>query len=352
MQHFKYSFIVTGIGLLIALLWGGWAGVAIVAILAVLEVSLSFDNAVVNAGVLKNMDDLWKHRFLTWGMLIAVLGMRLVFPVVIVAMAADLGIFKVAYMAVADPELYSSFLTSAHVQISAFGGTFLLLVFLYFILDHEKEVMWLEKLEEKLYKIGKLDSAEVVIALFALLIMQMFLPEEEKLSALLAGLGGIVLYVLISSIELLEIGSEEQVVSGDTLKRGGVMAFVYLEVLDASFSFDGVIGAFAITKDVVIIMIGLAIGAMFVRSLTIFLVEKGTLDDYIFLEHGAHYAIGALSVIMLLSMVMHISEIITGLIGVTFICLSVYSSIQYRKKEAEDAVIEKPTENVEVEQKS
>ncbi len=334
MQNFKYSFIVTGIGLFIALLWGGWAAVAIVAILAVLEVSLSFDNAVVNAGVLKNMDEVWKHRFLTWGMLIAVLGMRLVFPVVIVALAADLGMFKVAYMAVADPELYSSFLTSAHIQISAFGGTFLLLVFLYFILDHEKEVMWLEKLEEKLYKIGKLDSAEVIIALVALLIMQSFLPQEEKLSALLAGLGGIVLYVLITSIELLEEDTEKKV-TGKMLKRSGVMAFVYLEVLDASFSFDGVIGAFAITKDVVIIMIGLAIGAMFVRSLTIFLVNKGTLDDYIFLEHGAHYAIGALATIMLLSMVIHISEIITGLVGVTFIGLSVYSSIQYRKKEAE-----------------
>ncbi len=335
MQHFKYSFIITGIGLLIALLWGGWSSVAIVSILAILEVSLSFDNAVVNASVLKNMDDLWRHRFLTWGMLIAVLGMRLVFPVVIVAFAADLGIFKVAYMAIADPDLYSSFLTSAHVQISAFGGTFLLLVFLYFILDHEKEVMWLEKLEKKLFKIGKLDSAEVIIALFALLIMQSFLPTEEKLSALLAGLGGIVLYVLITSIELLE-GENQDAITGKVLKRTGVMAFVYLEFLDASFSFDGVIGAFAITKDVVIIMVGLAIGAMFVRSLTIFLVDKGTLDDYIFLEHGAHYAIGALAMIMLLSMVVHISEVFTGLVGVTFIGLSVYSSIRYRQAEAEN----------------
>jgi hypothetical protein len=331
MQHFKYSFIVTGIGLFIALLWGGWPSIAIVSILAVLEVSLSFDNAVVNASVLKDMDAVWKHRFLTWGMLIAVLGMRLVFPVVIVALAADLGMFKVAYMAVADPELYASYLTSAHVQISAFGGTFLLLVFLYFILDHQKEVMWLETLEKKLLKVGKLDSAEVIITLFALLIMQNFLPEAEKLSALLAGLGGIVLYVLISSIELLEGGAVNNT-TGKVLKRTGVMAFIYLEVLDASFSFDGVIGAFAMTKDVVIIMIGLAIGAMFVRSLTIFLVNKGTLDDYIFLEHGAHYAIGALAMIMLLSMVMHIPEIITGLIGVTFIGLSVYSSINYRKK--------------------
>lgn len=69
----------------------------------------------------------------------------------------------------------------------------------------------------------------------------------------------------------------------------GIGGFLYLEVLDASFSFDGVIGAFAITSDVVVIMLGLAIGAMFVRSMTIYLVEKGTLEAYIYLEHGAHY---------------------------------------------------------------
>lgn len=82
--------------------------------------------------------------------------------------------------------------------------------------------------------------------------------------------------------------------------KGGIIGFLYLEVLDASFSFDGVIGAFAITNDVIVIMLGLAIGAMFVRSMTIFLVDKGTLDEFVYLEHGAHYAIGALAIIMLI----------------------------------------------------
>ena len=104
--------------------------------------------------------------------------------------------------------------------------------------------------------------------------------------------------------------------------------------MDASFSFDGVIGAFAITNDVVIIMLGLAIGAMFVRSMTIFLVEKGTLDEFVYLEHGAHYAIGALAIIMLLSMKFHIPEIVTGLIGIAFIVASVIASIQYRRNES------------------
>jgi len=101
--------------------------------------------------------------------------------------------------------------------------------------------------------------------------------------------------------------------------------------LDASFSFDGVIGAFAITQDVVIIMLGLAIGAMFVRSLTVMLVRQGTLDEYIFLEHGAHYAIGVLAAIMLISMRIHVPEVVTGLAGAMLIAYSVYSSIQYNK---------------------
>ena len=110
---------------------------------------------------------------------------------------------------------------------------------------------------------------------------------------------------------------------------------MYLEVLDASFSFDGVIGAFAITSDVVVIMLGLAIGAMFVRSMTIYLVEKGTLEAYIYLEHGAHYAIGALALIMLFSGTgVHVPEVLTGLIGVAFIVWAVISSISHSKKEA------------------
>jgi hypothetical protein len=118
--------------------------------------------------------------------------------------------------------------------------------------------------------------------------------------------------------------------------KAGFGGFLYLEVLDASFSFDGVIGAFAITSDVVIIMLGLAIGAIFVRSMTVYLVEKGTLDAYIYLEHGAHYAIGALAFIMLASGTgVHVPEVVTGLIGVAFIVWAVLASIRYSKHHAQ-----------------
>jgi len=150
---------------------------------------------------------------------------------------------------------------------------------------------------------------------------------------LVAGISGLILFVIVDSLAALFEDEEQGELATEVVKKAGLMNFIYLEVLDASFSFDGVIGAFAITQDVVIIMLGLAIGAMFVRSLTVYLVNKGTLDEYVFLEHGAHYAIGVLAGIMLVSMRYHISEVVTGLVGAVLIALSVYSSIRYNKAE-------------------
>ena len=339
MRDFRYSIIVTIVCVLAAAYWGlqsplgAWSAIFLVLILGVMEVSLSFDNAVVTASVLKDMDEKWQQIFLTVGILIAVFGMRLVFPIVIVAVASGQGMAEVTAMALQQPEQYAKYLTDAHVGISAFGGMFLLLVFLYFMLDHTKEVHWLGAAEERLARFGKLESVQVMVALVVLFLLQSMLDltPADRLTLLAAGVGGIILYVAVSSLDSLFEDEDEGQAAVNTAKRSGIAGFLYLEVLDASFSFDGVIGAFAITRDVVIIMLGLAIGAMFVRSLTVYLVNKGTLDEYIFLEHGAHWAIGALAAIMLASIVMHIPEVITGLIGVAFIALSVYSSIRYKR---------------------
>ena len=335
MQHFRLSFIVTAVCLGIAVYWGGIMGAFFALILGVLEVSLSFDNAVVNASILKRMDERWQQYFLTWGILIAVFGMRLLFPILIVAVATGIGFVGVTEMALHDPATYALHLEESHVQIAAFGGMFLLMVFFSFIFDEGKELHWLGYIEEKMSSFGKLESIEIILALGLLLITQHWLPEAIRLNALVAGISGVILYVIVDSLAALFEDEEEGEEVSEAIKKGSVMSFLYLEVLDASFSFDGVIGAFAITQDVVIIMLGLAIGAMFVRSLTVYLVRKGTLDEYVFLEHGAHYAIGSLAAIMLISMVHHISEVITGLVGAVLIALSVFSSILYRRKHAE-----------------
>jgi hypothetical protein len=212
-------------------------------------------------------------------------------------------------------------------------------VFLNFLLDKEKETHWLGNFEQKLGSLGKMSSVSVMVTIGALLACLGMVEEGQKLIVLIAGLWGVLIYVAVDGLSsLLEAEEEGGTNVGDMVKRGGIGGFLYLEVLDASFSFDGVIGAFAITNDVVIIMLGLAIGAMFVRSLTIFLVEKGTLDEFVYLEHGAHYAIGILAVIMLLSIKYHIPEIFTGLIGVAFIVASLWSSIRHKKQQALAAV--------------
>ena len=335
MQHFRLSFIVTAICLAIAVYWGGIMGAFIALILGVLEVSLSFDNAVVNASVLKRMDARWQRYFLTWGILIAVFGMRLLFPILIVAVATGIDFYGVANMALHDPNTYAQHLNASHVQIAAFGGMFLLMVFFSFIFDEGRELHWLGYLEKKLASFGKLESIEIILALGLLLVSQNWLPEAIRLDALVAGVAGVILFVIVDSLATLFEDEEEGEEISEIIKKGSVMSFLYLEVLDASFSFDGVIGAFAITQDVIIIMLGLAIGAMFVRSLTVYLVRKGTLDEYVFLEHGAHYAIGSLAGIMLVSMTYHISEIITGSVGAVLIGLSVLSSILYKRKHAD-----------------
>lgn len=344
MQHFRFSIIFSVICLALGVWWGfnggGLTGalsaLLLVGILAVMEVSLSFDNAVVNASVLKHWDEFWKMLFLTVGILVAVFGMRLLFPLLIVGVTADMGMIEVAKLALNDPEEYSAKLMAHHAEIAAFGGMFLLLVFLNFLFDPDKDTHWFTWLEEKLGRLGKVDAISVFIAMAALLAGVAFVEEIQKPVVLMAGVWGILVYVGVSVIgSLLEGEDADDNGNGEVIKavqRGGIGGFLYLEVLDASFSFDGVIGAFAITSDVVIIMLGLAIGAIFVRSMTIYLVEKGTLDAYIYLEHGAHYAIGALAFIMLAGMTgLHVPEVITGLIGVAFIVWAVFASIKHNK---------------------
>jgi hypothetical protein len=342
MKHFRVSFIVAALCLAAAGYWGyshsGMAGMitalGVAAILGIMEVSLSFDNAVVNASVLKTWDPFWQKLFLGVGIIIAVFGMRLLFPLVIVSAAADLGLMDVWNLALTDPKTYSAHLTAHHAEVAAFGGMFLLLVFLNFLFDADKETHWLGNVEKKLGSLGKVSSISVMIALGTLMASLMLVNEAQKMVVLMAGLWGILIYVGVDAISsFLEKEDESGGNVGDMVKRGGIGAFLYLEVLDASFSFDGVIGAFAITTDVVIIMLGLAIGAMFVRSMTVFLVHKGTLDEFVYLEHGAHYAIGILAVIMLASMKFHIPEVFTGLVGVAFIAASLWSSIRFKKQE-------------------
>jgi hypothetical protein len=339
MQEFRFSIVVSAVLLALAGWWGyahqGGAGLLqalwIAAVLGVLEVSLSFDNAVVNATVLRNWNAFWRKLFLTVGILVAVFGMRLLFPLVIVAVATGLGLVEVWHMAINTPDEYARNLISHHAEVSAFGGAFLMLVFLNFLFDEEKELHWLGWLERKVGQYGT-EGLAILLTMGAVFAGMTLVPEARKLAVLTAGVVGVLAYVGVDWISgLLEEEETGDPAVGKLISQGSIGGFIYLEVLDASFSFDGVIGAFAITNDVVIIMLGLAIGAMFVRSLTVYLVNKGTLDEFVYLEHGAHYAIGILAIIMFASIGYAIPEWFTGLSGVAFIAVSLWSSVRYRK---------------------
>ncbi|MFI6432858.1 DUF475 domain-containing protein [Rhodococcus oryzae] len=352
LRTFGISIVVTVVSLVVAFLYGGPQALLLAAILGIFEVSLSFDNAVINATVLRRMSEFWQKIFLTVGILIAVFGMRLVFPLVIVWLASGLGPAAALDLALNPPAdgaayfpdgspSYETLITDAHPQIAAFGGMFLLMLFLGFILE-EKEITWLSWIERPLEKIGKLDQLEVVIAAGLLVLTAVFIaPADETSTVMIAGALGMITYIAVNGLgELFNVAEEEETTgrSGPTelakaTGKAGFFLFLYLEVLDASFSFDGVIGAFAITSDPIIIALGLGfIGAMFVRSLTVYLVRQGTLSEYVYLEHGAHWAIGALALILLYSIGTHVNEIFTGLIGVVLIVAALVTSIIRNKR--------------------
>lgn len=333
-KHFKGSIIFTIVALALAGANGYFQtgsmnslfqAVFIAMVLGVMETSLSLDNAVVNATVLKDMDEKWVKRFLTWGIAIAVFGMRIVFPLVIVAIAAMVTPWEAVRIALFDHQRYEEIVTGAHVGISGFGGAFLALVGLSFFFDDDREHHWIPVIEKPLASLAKIPHINYIVTALAIVGLS-FLTHEQR-TFLIAGASGIATFF---AVEWLgdKMGAED---ATGKVVRTGAAGFIYLEFLDASFSFDGVIGAFAITNDIVQIALGLGIGAMFVRSMTVALVKGGTLDEYRFLESGAFYAIIALATIMLISIRIETPEYITGLIGAAFIGLSFWASVRHKK---------------------
>ncbi|MER7547652.1 DUF475 domain-containing protein [Actinomadura sp.] len=357
LRTFGWSLGITALGLVAAFFYDGPTGLALVAVLAILEISLSFDNAVVNAKVLDRMSPFWQKIFLTVGIAIAVFGMRLVFPLLIVGITAKLGPVEAFDLALNDQHRYHELMNDAYPMIAAFGGMFLMMLFLNFVFE-ERADKWLPWLERPLARIGRLDQLAVVIAGGSLAFVS-WLTAENPGNVMIAGVLGMVTYILVNGLGELfsEAGEDDDEDGGDeagaparsgpsglalATGKAGFFLFLYLEVLDASFSFDGVIGAFAISTDPIVIALGLGIGAMYIRSLTVFLVRKGTLHEYVYLEHGAHWAIGALAVCMLISIGHHVPEWVTGGLGAGLIIAAFVSSV-VRNRGADDAASGSPS---------
>lgn len=338
LSYLKWPLIVTAVGLFLSG-WLGWethgtsaavlSFLLVGSVLAVLEISLSFDNAIVNANKLHEMTPVWRQRFLTWGILIAVFGMRIVFPLAIVAIFAWINPFEAMKLALVQPDEYSRIIGSAHGAISAFGGTFLMMVALKFFVDEDKSVDWIEAVERRLRKCGSIRGFEIAFVLVIVAVISQQVKPIHQATFLISAILGLLVFTLVDGLGTFLDESSKAATTATA--KGGLGAFLYLEVLDASFSFDGVIGAFALTTNILLIAIGLGIGAMYVRSMTIMLVEKGTLQHFRYLEHGAFYSIFALAMIMFLQSLVHVPETITGLIGVFLIGFALFSSIRHNR---------------------
>lgn len=345
---FGFSLLMTVVALVTGYLHGGPTALFLLAVLALLEVSLSFDNAIINAAILQRMSPFWQRMFLTIGILIAVFGMRLVFPLAIIWTTAGLDPVRAMELALRPPAhgalefadgspSYEKLITAAHPQIAAFGGMFLLMLFLDFVV-HDRDIKWLKWIEVPFARIGRLGQVPVIVASVGLVLAGALLTHssDQRGTVLIAGLLGMVTYLVVNGISraFRPAGLGEAtpgVQARQAAGKAGCALFLYLEVLDAAFSFDGVTGAFAITTDPIIIAIGLGVvGAMFVRSITIYLVRQDTLDRYVYLEHGAHWAIGALAIILLLSIDHRfaVPEWVTASVGVVFIGAAFTESVR------------------------
>jgi len=325
MKYFLSSGLVILLGLSLALWWGGLPALTLTVLLSVLEMALSFDNAILNVSVLQRMDPIWQKRFYTWGIFFAVFFTRLIFPLLIVAITTQLHLWEVIQLAIKAPSEYSLHLSKAHIAFSVFGGLFLWQVFCGFFFNPAKKIHWLGRLETLLAEIGQRKISLFLLPIGMLLILQYIMPQDQQKAVLLSGIAAIALFTLLHFLTYFLQQKKEKAVAT------GIVPFLYLEVLDTSFSLDGVISAFAITTDLVILCIGLSIGAIFVRSITLFLAERNVMKQFIYLEHGAYYAIGLLGLIMLSKHFIEVPGFLTGLSCFVLLVTSLVSSIRHHR---------------------
>lgn len=326
LYRIKWQIAIALLAVLAGGLYGGAQAAAAVALLAVFETSLSFDNAVVNAQVMRGMDPFWKRMFLIVGVPIAAFGMRFFFPIAIVALTSGVSLGSVTSMAFHAPADYQRHLEDASIAINTLGGTFLALVFLeYFFQPGDGQLPWLVPIERALRKVTRAEATAIAIVLVVVLLDSLMVPSAQRAEMLACAAIAIVAHALSSGSETLLAGFSR------TAKRAGLATFIYLEILDASFSLDGVIGAFAISNEVVVICLGLTVGALFVRTLTLYFDRSGTLITYAYLGNGAHWAVGTLAAILFARNTLDVPEPFTAIVGVVIIASAVISSLRYQR---------------------
>lgn len=309
---------------MIVFLAAGPVALMIATALIVIEIIFSLDNAIINAKVLQQLSPFWQKIFLTIGIAVAVFGMRIVFPIAIVAATSSITWGDVINLSLNDPQKYADAVEKAEPSIAAFGGAFLLMLSLHFFMNPRKHIHWIVGLELTLARAtNKWLYAAIVTELVFLISLIPSNPDPGI--TIKAGLSGVITYLILHGLTEHFMPNMRRRVAVKT-GTAGFIGFLYLEVLDASFSLDSVIGAFALTNKVLLIAAGLGVGAIWVRSLTVYMTRNRTLNIYRYLEHGAHWAIGILALTLLLGLFIDIPEGLAGVVSLLIIIASIFAS--------------------------
>jgi len=360
--YFNTFFLFFIISAIIEFLYMGLLGIIQGSTLTILELSLSFDNAVVNSLILVNMPPLWRKRFLTWGMIIAVFGVRLIFPILIVFTTTDLSFMESFSLAVNNPAEYEKVIMASHHIVMAFGGIFLLMIFLSFLFNENKDVHWIASIEKYASRWSSIGDLKILISILAIALIGFYAPSQiligdvltkiDKSELILPMIYGILLYLSIEFLRgILEDDGQKhdsddmeterekiEHVASSKLAKGGLASFIYLELIDMSFSFDGVLGAFAVSQNIIIIMLGLGAGAFAVRNLTILMVDRGTVAEYKYLEHGAMWSIGLLAISMIVQIFVHLPHGLIIAFAIFPIAIALIQSIKENKLDGENKI--------------
>jgi len=258
--------------------------------LCLFEVISSVDNAVVNANILGTMPHKYRKIFLFWGLLFAVFAVRGLLPFVIVWMAnPSLGIGQVIGAAFSGSPEMGVYLEHSKPLLLLGGGIYLFFVFLSWLFLEEKKYAFLaegfiHRQGVWFYALASLLTTTVVY----------FSLQQNPIMALAATIGVSAFFIT----DGFKKNAEEKEKKLMDPSMSAWSKIVYLEVLDASFSIDGVIGAFAFTVSVPLIILGNGLGALVVRELTIKGIDLIT--KFAYLKNGAMYAIGVLGAMMTL----------------------------------------------------
>jgi hypothetical protein len=286
--------------------------------LCLFETITSIDNAIINAEVLSTMTQKARRWFLVWGLLFAVFVIRGMLPWLIVWASAPslgpVGAFTATFSS--DPAVVAAVAQAAPILLIG-GGTFLVFLFFHWLFLEEKEF----GIRGERYIATKGVWFFAVVSILLAVIVGLALMRDP-IMAFGAVIGSSAFFIVHGFRQNAE-DQEKKMISGDL---SDVSKIFYLEIIDATFSIDGVTGAFAFTMAVPLIIIGNGIGALIVRELTVRNVD--TIRNYRYLKNGAMYSIFCLGVIMILDsfgaeIPAYVSPLITFAVVGYFLAMSV-----------------------------